>query len=411
MTILQVQEIGIHDDFFTLGGDLLLATHILARIRAVFLVDVEIGRFFEAPTIADSARHIETLRENCQAQRLCSVIAGAAGEGSPPASIGQERLWEIQHALSDLPFFNILHALRLTTSVDLVALQRGITEIERRHEVLRTTFAVKDGQHVQVIAPQPGVPFTFNDLHRLPKARKEKAAFELVQQEVLYAFDLANGPLLRTRLVRLQKREYLLLIAMHQIICDGWSLGVLVEELAALYEAFSAERSTPLTPPPIQYGDFARWQRQWRSHPDVVAQLAYWREQLSDPLPISRLAHSRSEPKRAIDRLRSARSELAWPAALSQRIKQFSQAEGVTLFMTLVAAFKTLLHLYTSQTDVRVATLVANRNRPGTERLIGPLVNTVILRTDAAGDPTPRGMPAAGACDNTEGLRTSRSSI
>lgn len=193
---------------------------------------------------------------------------------------------------------------------------------------------------------------------------------------------------MRARLLRLAEREHLLLISLHQSICDGWSLGVLVEELTALYDAFSAGQQTPLAPLPIQYTDFARWQRQWRSYPEIGAQLAYWREQLHDPLPEIKLASAR--PRGTIDDLRTARREVTLPPRLSEALKRFSQEEGGTLFMALIAAFKTLLHLYVTEEDVRVATLVANRNRPGSEHLIGPLVNTVILRTNLGGDPSPR---------------------
>jgi Condensation domain len=287
-----------------------------------------------------------------------------------------------------LPFLNILYALRVTSSVDVVVLERSINEIARRHEILRTTFASLDGGHVQVIAPQLTVPLTLDDLQALPPSKKGIAARRLVQDEVLHSFDLAQGPLLRARLVRLVQREHLLLITMHQVVCDGWSLGVLIEELTAVYDAFSAGQPAPLTPLSIQYVDFARWQRQWKSHPEIVAQLAYWREQLHDPLPVMKLGTG--HPKRAIDGFRTARREMALPARLSEAAKRFSREQGGTLFMTLVAAFKTLLHRYVGEEDLRVATLVANRIRPGTEHLIGPLANTLILRTSLSGDPTPR---------------------
>jgi hypothetical protein len=175
---------------------------------------------------------------------------------------------------------------------------------------------------------------------------------------------------------------------MHQIIVDGWSLGVFADELTTLYEAFAAGRASQLPPLPIQYADFASWQRHWRSYPDVVAQLAYWREQLHDPLPEITLATAR--PRRKINRFRTARREVALSANLSDAAKRFSHGEGGTLFMVLVAALKTLLHCYLDQDDLRVATNVANRNRLGTEGLIGPLANTVILRTNLGGDPSCR---------------------
>jgi acyl-CoA synthetase (AMP-forming)/AMP-acid ligase II/aryl carrier-like protein len=387
-TVLGVERVGIHDDFFALGGDSLRAIHVLARIREITHLEVEVARFFEAPTIAEMAHHLETLMQAGQTGRRCSAIVRSARDGWATASIAQERTWDLQHALCGLPFFNILYALRLTSSVDAAVLERSINEIVRRHEILRTTFAVVDGRHVQVIAPHSSIPVVFDDLRRQPRSNRDTSAARLVEQEVLHSFDLVKGPLLRVRLVRLAKREHLLLISMHQLICDGWSLGVLAEELTALYDAFSAGQPAPLPPLSIQYADFAYWQRQSRSHPDMAAQLAYWREQLHDPLPVMKLATAR--PKRPLDAFRTARREVALPAPLSEAAKRFSQQEGGTLFMALVAAFNTLLHRYLGQEDLRVATLVANRNRPGTEKLIGPLVNTLILRTNLAGDPTPR---------------------
>lgn len=387
-TILRVKQVGIHDDFFALGGDSLRATHVLARIRAVMHVEVEFARFLEAPTVAEMAQHLKTLIQAGQTARSSSAIARAARDGWAPTSIAQERLWELQHALPDLPFFNILYALRLTSSVDVAILERSINEIVRRHEILRTTLAVVDGRHVQVIAPQFSIPLLFDDLHTLPKSKKETAGRRLVEREVLHSFDLAKGPLLRARLVRLAEREHRLLISMHQVVCDGWSLGVLIEELTAVYDAFSAGQPTPLSPLSIQYADFTSWQRKWNSHPDMISQLAYWREQLQDPLPVMKLGIPRR--KRPIDGFRTARREVALPARLSEAAKRFGREQGSTLFMTLVAAFKTLLHRYVGEDDLRVATLVANRNRPGTEHLIGPLANTLILRTGLSGDPSPR---------------------
>jgi len=175
---------------------------------------------------------------------------------------------------------------------------------------------------------------------------------------------------------------------MHQVVCDGWSLGVFVEELVALYDAFSGHEESPLAPLSIQYADFAHWQRLWQSHSEIIAQLEYWREQLREPLPVARLAMS--GPRRAIDDLRTARRAWMLPASLAEAAQRFGREEGGTLYMALVAALKTLLHRYLGQDDVRVATNVANRNRPGTEALIGPLVNTVILRTNLGGDPNAR---------------------
>jgi hypothetical protein len=241
---------------------------------------------------------------------------------------------------------------------------------------------------VQVIAPQLRVDLSIADLHALPRSKKESAGHLLIQEEALHCFDLTEGPLFRIRLVRSGKREHLLLITMHGIIVDGWSLGVLVEEIFTVYDAFFARSASPLPPLPIQFADFAHWQRHWQSHPDIVAQLTYWREQLRDPLPVMRVATRPAT--QTIDSLRTARREVTLPASLSEAVKLFSLREGGTLYMGLVAALKTLLQRYLGQDDVRVATLVANRNRPGIDGLVGPLANTLVLRTNLGGNPSLR---------------------
>ena len=297
-------------------------------------------------------------------------------------------MWQLKNVLPELPFFNVLYVLRVTSPCDVAILERSINEIVRRHEILRTTFTAVDGRCVQVIAPELIVPLRFDDLQTLPPLKIEAAVQELVREDLSHSFVLERSPLICTRLVRLAERSHLLLIAMAGVIEDGWSLGVLVNELATLYEAFSAGRASPLAPLPIQYADFADWERRWRSYPSIVAQLTYWEEQLRDPLPVIKLNGGRR--KRKIDHFTTARRPVALPATLSEAAKNFSQREGVTLFMTLMAALKTLLLHYTGLDDLRVATDVAKRNRPGAEGLIGPIANTVILRTSLRGDPSVR---------------------
>jgi hypothetical protein len=304
-----------------------------------------------------------------------------------PASPAQERLWTLQQAVPDLPFFNILYALRITSPLDATVLERSLNEIVRRHEILRTTIDVAGDRKIQVIAPQLTVPLAVDDLHKLLTSKRETAAHRLIQAELTHCFDLARGPLIRARIVRLAEDEHLLLIAMHQMIADGGSLGVIADELAVLYEAFANGKASPLPPPPLQYADFAVWQRAWTSHPDVAAQLDYWRDQLRGPPPALKLGAAR--PRRAASDF-TAQRNIALPARLTEAVKHFSRREGGTLFMALVAALKTLLHRYAGEDDLRLATNVANRNRAGTEGLIGPLANTVILRTDLGGDPTAR---------------------
>jgi len=388
MEILQIERIGIHDDFFALGGDSLLATQVLVHVYEITQLELEISRFFEAPTIADVAQHLQTLMEVDQTPPSSTAIAQAPRNVTTPASMPQERLFRLQQALPDLPFTNVLHTLRLTSECDVAVLERCVDEIIRRHEVLRTTLKLAGNRLAQVIAPHLKVPVSFDDLAPLPASKKSNVARRAVRQDMLHSFDLARGPLFRVRLLRLTKQEHLLLITTHRIIIDGWSLGLFLGELAALYDAFAAGQPSPLAPLSIQYADFAAWQRHWQKYPDFVAQLAYWRAQLRDPLPPMRLTAAR--PGRPIDRLRTARRDWTLSAGLTEAAKRFSHREGGTLFMALVAALKAVLHGYLALGDVRVATNVANRNRLGSEALIGRLANTVVLRTDLGGDPNGR---------------------
>jgi Condensation domain/AMP-binding enzyme C-terminal domain/AMP-binding enzyme/Phosphopantetheine attachment site len=380
--ILRIEQIGIHDDFFVSGGDSLLATRALADIYDLTQVEFDVSRFFDAPTIADVADYLERALDGGLRPPSERGIARAPRQnGMMPASIAQERMWNLQRAAADMPLFNVVHTLRVA-SCDAAILERSLNDIAQRHETLRTTFTAIDGRLMQVIASRSSVPMRFDDLHRLAAAEKAATVQKFMRERLLHSFDLAHGPLVCAHLMRVAEQENLLLIAMAGIIQDGWSLGLLIDELAELYGAAALGRIARLAPLPIQYADFAQWQRRWRENPGMVAQLAYWREQLRDPLPVLELAR----PKQATNDFRTGRQKVALPPELAESARRFSRREGVTLFMTLLAAFKIVLYRRTGEDDVRVATHVANRNRPHTTRLIGPLVNTVILRTALNGD-------------------------
>ena len=229
--VLRLEQIGIHDDFFALGGDSLLAAHVLTSIHDAMQLEVGVVSLFDAPTVAEMAEYLETLIKAGRAGR--PEIARAGRDGPLPASPAQERLWTLQQAVPDLPFFNILHALRVTSPLDAALLERSLDEIVRRHEILRTTIGVAGGRQNQIIAPQLTVPLAVDDLRKLPTSKREKAAHRLVQAELTHSFDLTRGPLIRARVVRLTEDEHLLLIAMHQIVADGGSLGAMAEELIA----------------------------------------------------------------------------------------------------------------------------------------------------------------------------------
>jgi hypothetical protein len=271
--------------------------------------------------------------------------------------------------------------------LDLALLERSFNEIVRRHETLRTSFTVIDGEPVQVVAPKKAFRVSFTDLSSKPAAERETEARRLAGIEALQPFILAKSPLLRVSLLRLSPQEHIAVVAMHHIISDGWSLGLFIEEVTALYEAYQSGKSSPLAELPVQYGDFAQWQNELLQPGSEVleSQIAYWKEQLRDAqdlkLPIDR-------PRPAVYDPRGAFMPLHYSAELSQKLKKLSRREDVTLFMTLLSAFNVLLHSQSGQEDIVVGIPIANRTRLETEKLIGFFVNMLVLRTDLSGDPT-----------------------
>jgi amino acid adenylation domain-containing protein len=383
--LMGLERVGIHDNFFELGGHSLLAMQLLSRVRDATHVEVSLFSFFETPTVAGMAAIIDMTSPT--EQRLPStVIVPVPREGALPASVAQEHFWLFDQILPGLPLFNIPYTVHLHGVLNIEILEQSFNEIIRRHEALRTTFATVNGQLVQVIAPTLRMPLTVRDLRVLPVTEREGAAQRLVQEESRRPFDLPQGPLLRGYLLRLGEQQHRLFVMLHHIISDGWSLGVLMHELAILYDAFAAGVPSPLPALPIQYPDFAAWQRQWQHHAVMQAQLTYWKAQLHDPLPV--LALPTDRPRKTGMALRTALQPLAFPRVLVEALQGLSQREGCTLFMTSLAAFKILLYGYTGQEDLCVATLVANRAQRETETLIGLFVNTMLLRTDLSGNPT-----------------------
>ena len=373
-SVLGVEAVGIHDNFFALGGHSLLAMQVLSRLRKVFQVDVPLRTLFEAPTVAGLARHVEEIRQAAQSP-LAPPLKTALREGVVPLTMTQEHLWGLDRLLPGAPFSNMPYAARLTGPLNMAALEQSFNEIIKRHETLRTTFTASTGRPAQVIAPTLHLPLLVEDLCALPQTEREVQAQRLIRAEVLCPFDLENGPLLQARLLQLGEQEHILLLTMHHIISDGWSWGVLLHELAVLYEAFSQGRPSPLPALPIQYADYAHWQRQWLHSAAGEAQLAYWMQQLHAPLHILELPTDR--PRTAEMSLRTARQSFQISTELTSALTHLSRQEGTTLFMTLVAAFKILLYGYTGHEDIRVGTLVANRQHQDTEGLIGLFANLI----------------------------------
>ena len=280
--------------------------------------------------------------------------------------------------------YNLAGGIRLSGRLDVAALERSLLELRRRHEALRTTFVVRDEQPVQHVAESVDSTLAIEDLGHVAVVEREHELQGLATQWSLQPFDLTTGPLLRVMLVRMSDDEHVFLIAMHHIICDGWSIGVFVRELTALYAAFVTGKPSPLPELPIQYADYAQWQRAWLQGDVLESQLAYWRRQLAGPLPVLELPCDRSRP--AIQTFNGALRWFRVPKSVSQDLEALSHREGATPFMTLLAAFKVLLYRYTGQTDLVVGSPIANRNRVEIENSIGFFVNSLALRTVLSGD-------------------------
>ncbi len=302
-----------------------------------------------------------------------------------PTSFAQQRLWFLDRSIPGNTIYNVPTAIHLTGALNLTALEQTFNEIVRRHETLRTTLIVEDGQPLQAIAPSATIPLHVLDLQQLGAEERDVRTKRIINNELQHVFNLASGTLLRVTILALSETEHILLINMHHIICDDWSLGILIRELGTLYTAFTQDRSSPLLELPLQYADFAQWQREWLQGEVLNTQLAYWREQLNG---ISTLHLPTDKPRLPLQNYRGATQFLELPKLLTDRLKQLSQQAGVTLFMTLLAAFKTLIYRYTHQSDIAIGSPIANRNRSEIEGIIGFFVNTLVLRSDLAGNPT-----------------------
>jgi amino acid adenylation domain-containing protein len=383
--VLDLERVGIHDNFFDLGGHSLLATQAVSRMRDAFEVDIPLRRLFEVPTVAGLAESIEAARQAGQ-NLLAPPILPVPRNGDPTLSFAQQRLWFFNQLDPGNSAYNIPAAVRLKGPFNLAALEQSLNEVVKRHESLRTTFGKVEGRPTQVIAPTLTIKLPIVDLRELPASERETEVRRLVTAEAQRSFDLSQGPLLRGTVLRLADEEHVGLLTMHHIVSDGWSTGILIREMATLYVAFCAGGSSPLPALPIQYADFAHWQRQWLQGEVLETQIAYWKEQLAGAPTLIDLPTD--HPRPAMQTFRGAHQSLVLPRHLKDGYKVLSRQEGVTLFMILLAAFKVLLSRYTSQDDLIVGTPIANRNRQETEGLIGFFVNALVLRTDLSGDPS-----------------------
>ncbi|WP_258169736.1 non-ribosomal peptide synthetase [Nostoc sp. 'Peltigera membranacea cyanobiont' N6] len=383
--VLKVELVGRYDNFFELGGHSLLATQLVSRVRSSLKVELPLRSLFAAPTIAQLALLIQQLQQQ-DIELSALPISKRVENANLPLSYAQQRLWFLDQLEPNSGSYNIPFGLRLVGSLNFAALEQSLIEIIYRHEALRTNFVTVDGKPTQIIQTPTNWSVAVVNLQHLPVSEQEITVHKLVQQQALLPFDLASDALIRATLLILSETEQWLLVCMHHVVSDGWSMGVFVQELQALYNAYSIGQPLPLLPLPIQYADFALWQRQWLFGEVLKSQLSYWKEQLANapmflPLPTDR-------PRPAVQTFNGAYQEFALSVELTQQLTKLSQQQGVTLFMTLLAAYNTLLYRYTGQIDILVGTPIANRDRTEIEGLIGFFVNTLVMRTDLSLNPT-----------------------
>ena len=382
--ILRLDQVGVEDNFFKLGGHSLLATQLIALIRSLLHVEVPLSSLFEAPTIAQQAQQVEQALRSGEGVAAPPLLAMPRTQ-EPPLSFAQQRLWIVDQLEPGNIAYLVPDALKLQGPVHSRALELSLQEVVRRHEILRTTFEEHNGQPVQRIASAGAYRLPLIDLRCLGSQERQEEAQRLIAQEGRRPFNLASGPLMRTYLLRLAPDEHVLLLTLHHIITDGWSNIILRRELRQLYEAFVAGKPSSLAPLPIQYADYALWQRNWLQGEVLQKLLDYWKKQLSGSTPL-RLPTDYPRPK--VLSYRGAACSFGLSPELSASLTALSHQENVTLFMTLLGAFQVLLYRYTGQTDIVVGTDIANRVHAETEALIGFFVNLLVLRNNLGNVPT-----------------------
>jgi amino acid adenylation domain-containing protein/FkbH-like protein len=389
--LLNLDQIGIHDNFFALGGHSLLATQAVARVRQTLGVELPLRAMFEAATVAEFAQRVEDARRTGGGLQAPPITKSPRSD-SMPISFAQQRLWFLDQLEPGDPLYNIPQMFRMRGKLDVNALHRALNKVVERHESLRTTFGSRNSEPMQVIAPRLEMPLPVTDLRRLPEPSREAEVEKLATAEARKAFDLAVGPLVRAQLLRLSDEDHILLFTMHHIVSDRWSMGVVSEELAAHYAAFVSGKPSTVPDLRIQYPDFAAWQRRWMQGEALSSQLTYWKQQLAGAPRVLELPTDRTRPP--VLSAAGDTTSVILPRALLEKLTALSRTEGATLFMTLLAAFQTLLTRYSGQEDVVVGSPIANRQFAELEPLIGFFVNTLALRGDLSGDPSFRSLLA-----------------
>jgi len=382
---LGVEQVSTDSNFFDLGGHSLLMTQVIAQVREIFRIELPITVLFDAPTIGSLANYIIDVIETKEQEEQLPAITPVSRDMLLPVTFAQEQVWFLNQLIPDNLAYNFQSTIRFKGLLDVAALNQALAGIVQRHEILRTSFQAVDGQPVQVIHTPFAVDMPVVDLRGIPQDQREAEAERLIFDKVRKPFDTTQLPLIRWTLLTLDEADHLLVQVEHHFVHDVWSLAILLREMFVLYEAFSERSPSPLPKLPIQFADFGVWQRQLMQGRVKEKQLAYWKEKLANPTTLE-LPTDRPRPRIQSLRGGSIRVELA--ATLYKALRALSRQEGVTLFMTLLAAFQILLCRYTGQDDILVGSGVANRRLREIEGLVGMIVNTVVLRTDFSGDPT-----------------------
>ena len=403
--VLGLESVGLKEDFFVIGGHSLLATQVASRIRRAFKVELTLRTLFEKKTIAELAELVERQLHGSDKLESPPIVA-APREGKLPLSFAQQRLWFLDQLEPGNIAYNMPLAIRLSGKLKVNALMESLNEVIRRHEALRTKFVDDDGVTRQEILVELPVALPIVDLGEVVGEEGEETSRRIAKEIARRPFDLRLAPLLRGALIRLSAEEHLAVFTMHHIISDGWSLGVLEREIAALYDAYSAGRQSQLEELPFQYADYAVWERRWLEGEVLESQLSYWKRQLEGMVPMSYLPVDRPKPES--QSFRGAFEKVQIDSELSSSLKRMSQAEGVTLFMLLLAAFQTLLHKYSRAPEIVVGSAIANRTHKEIEGLIGFFVNMLVFRIEFEDNPSFRellrrvGRKALEAYDNQD---------
>jgi amino acid adenylation domain-containing protein/non-ribosomal peptide synthase protein (TIGR01720 family) len=383
--VLGVKTIGVQDNFFDLGGHSLLATQVVSRMREALQVEVPLRLIFEYPEISGLGEQVEVLRRQEEGLQAEPIVAVERTEDMP-LSFAEQRLWFLDQLQPNSPFYNIPEFIRINGILQVDILEKCLNEIIRRHEILRTTFPTVNGKAKRVIVSKAQLNLEVVDLTTLERKEQELEVRRRAEAEARKPFDLAAGPLLRVHLLRLNAEEHIILMTIHHIISDDWSTSVIVQEVAALYNAFEKGMASPLPELEIQYADFAHWQRNWLTGEVLEKQMNYWSEALSNLPPVITLPTDKPRP--AVMSFEGDYEQFKLSRQLSDALRELSKREGVTIFMTLLAAFQALLARYAGQEDISVGTPIANRNRRDIEGLIGFFINTLVLRGDLSGEPS-----------------------